>query len=115
MQDSVMINLFEDISTISGINQKYLNKIINIILSDISNSILEAKEKELNTVDINLDFGTLKLEFPEDYQGFTCKFIPAAKLIDTVKSTVTTGTNQLVNNIEKSLVTKLTDLYKDLL
>jgi len=60
---------------------------------------------------IDLGYGTLSINF--DNKEIKYKFVPSKELDKSVANTVVTENNELINEIENSLVEKITNLYKD--
>lgn len=107
-----MINLIKDLSNLTDIPEKYLNKIntneLYIINDGVYNSIKSGKGVEefdigIGTLVIGVDGNTLKY-----------KFIPSTELENSLKFTVKTNKNSLKISLEKSLVNKILELYEDL-
>ena len=104
------INISEDLSKLTTVNKQVFNKLESKIIWCISDCICESLKVGDNISDIDLGFGTLKIAFKGNEIKY--KFIPSQELEKAVSNTVVNERNDLVLNIENSLVSKLTNVYK---
>lgn len=107
-----MINLAKDLSDLTSIPEKYLNKIntskLYIINDGVYNSIKSSKCVE----EFDIGIGTLVIGVEDNLIKY--KFIPSNELDNSLKSTIKSNKNILELSLEKSLVNKVSELYKDL-
>ncbi len=107
-----MNNIIEDVSKLTTIPEKTLNKltqkIIYCICEQIQEDILE--EKEISELDLGL--GTLYIKYVGDQIKY--KFIPASDLEKAVYSTVVKKLNLMETALNEALAKKFIDVYKDL-
>ena len=108
-----MINLKEDLSTLTTIDKSVFSKIESKIMWCISDAIEQAISNKEDCVNINLGYGILTIKF--DNNSIKYKFKPSQKFEKLITDTVVNERNDLVLNIENSLVSKLNKVYKDLL
>lgn len=107
-----MENLMKDVSTLTTIPEKSLSKLMDKAYWCISNEVVESLKQDSNVIEIDIDIGELYIKVIDD--NIQYKFIPSAKLNDTVKDTVINKRNVLEDTLEKTLVNKIVDTYKDL-
>lgn len=107
-----MENLIKDVSTLTTIPEKSLNKLMDKTYWCISNEVVESLKQDSNVIEIDIGIGELYIKVVDDTIQY--KFIPSAKLNDTVKNTVINKRNVLEDTLEKTLINKIVDTYKDL-
>lgn len=105
------VNIKEDLSTLTTINESVFTKLVNKIEWCISDGVEKAIKSGENQVNIDFDLGTLMINF--DNEQIRYKFKPSQKLEKVVTNTVVNERNDLVLNIEESLISKLTNTYKN--
>ncbi len=104
-------NMKKDLSVLTTINSSTLSKLFEKELWCISNDVEQCLDSDDKVVEIDIDIGTLLINIGEE--DIRYKFIPSPTLEKVVTNTVITGNNMLVSNIENSLVTKISNAYKD--
>lgn len=107
------MDLISELSTLSTIPEATLTKLLEKVFYIISDEIMEAKIQEQEIVDIDIGIGSLKILLNPETIKY--KFIPNAKLEVQTKAALTKEKNTLDLALEKSLVSKLTNIYKDFL
>ncbi len=107
------INIIDDLSSLTTIAEKHLVKLLAKEIYCISDAVAEAKAIEKDAVDLDIGIGTLSIRMSEEEVAY--KFIPSAELHSAVKSAISSGQNLLEDKLEASLVSKVTDAYKELL
>lgn len=109
-----MRDLIKDISTITTIPADALEKLVTkgewCICDYVEDTILG---KDSKVVEINIGLGVISIVIDSDRLIY--RFIPSEKLEESVINTVKNETNPLKKSIEKSLVNKITNVYKELL
>ena len=108
-----MENIVQDVSKISTIQTKYLNKLNDIYLYCILESVQEAILRNDTYCELDLGLGQLLINFDNNELKF--KFKPSQKLKTEVISTIKNNKNLLEIELEKSLIEKLTKLYKEII
>ena len=107
-----MSNIVEDVSKLTTIPEKTLNKLnqkfIYTICEQIQEDILQ--EKEMSELDIGL--GTIYIKYVGDEIKY--KFIPNQELEKAVYSTVVKKLNLMETVLNEALAKKFIDVYKDL-
>jgi|LSQX01.2.fsa_nt_gb hypothetical protein len=107
-----MNNLIEDISKLTTIPDKVLNKLVSKSFYCISDIIEDAILENKKVVEIEIGIGTLYLELNSDNVRY--KFIPNKELESAVKNTIVNKRNLLQDTLEMILVNRVTDTYKEL-
>lgn len=100
-----------DLSTLTTISPGVLSKLFDKEVWCISNVIEQTLANQDNIAEIDLEIGTLYIQIDEETIRY--KFVPSAQLEKAVISTVSSGNNSLIANLEASLVNKITNTYKD--
>ncbi len=108
-----MNNVIKDISTLTTINEDYLKSLVTksewCICSYIEESIL--KKETITKIDIGIGFLSVLVED----NTIKYKFIPNKELEEAIRDTVINDKNPLKLKLEKSLVDKITKMYKEYL
>ena len=105
-----MVNMIENLSTLTTIPEKYLTKLFDKIYYVMSDAVVETAllDKEITEIDIGI--GTLLISANKSEIKY--KFVPNKKLEQTIKSAVINKRNILANTLESNIVDKITDTYK---
>lgn len=104
-------NVKEDLSSLTTINESVFTKLINKVEWCISDCVEKSILNGDSLANIDLDIGNLLISF--DNNQIKYKFIPSQKLEKAITNTVVNERNDLVLNIEESLVSKLVNTYKN--
>lgn len=104
------VDINKSLSTLTTIPESTFSKLSNKIEWCISDCIEKSILNNDNVAEIDLDFGKLLINFSNE--SIKYKFIPSSRLEKVVSNTVIKEQNDLVLNIENSLVSKLTNTYK---
>ena len=107
-----MSNIVEDVSKLTTIPEKTLNKLNQKIIYSICEQIQEdiLQDKEMSELDIGL--GILYIKYSDDQIKY--KFIPNQELEKAVSSTVVKKLNLMETALNEALAKKFIDVYKDL-
>lgn len=108
-----MGQLISDVSALTSINEKLLNKFIKKVYYSIADSIYEAISSGQSVVELDLEVGNLYINTSNNTIQY--KFIPSNALQEIVKDIIINGANVLEDTLETSLVDKITNAYKELL
>lgn len=104
------ININKSLSTLTTIPEKTFSKLnekIGWCVSDgLEKAILNGEDK----LEVDLEYGKLIIGFSNNEIKY--KFIPDHKFEKIVTNTILKERNDLVLNIENSLISKLTNTYK---
>lgn len=108
-----MDNMIEDISKLTTIQKEYLDSLVAksewCICSYIENTILN--KESITKIDIGI--GSLSILVEDNTIKY--KFIPSKELENAIRTTVIDDKNPLKFKLEKTLVDKITNIYKELL
>lgn len=105
------VNIKEDLSTLTTIDESVFTKLSNKVEWCISDGIEKAILNKEDIINIDLDIGILMINLKNNEIKY--KFIPSQKLEKTIINTVLNEKNSLILNIEDSLISKLTNVYKN--
>lgn len=108
-----MNKLIDDLSILTTIPDKALNKLVNKSYYCINEAVLDTLLEDKNLVEIDIGLGILYIQILDN--SIKYKFIPSNELEKNVKNTVINNKNNLQNVLENNLVTKIVNAYKDLL
>ncbi len=107
-----MSNIVNDVSTLTTIPEKSLNKLeqkfIYAICEQIQEDILEDKEMS----ELNIGLGTLYIKYVGSEIKY--KFVPSSELEKSVYNTVVKKLNSMETSLNEALAKKFIDVYKDL-
>ena len=108
-----MINLIEDMSILTTIPKSAIIKLMDkesyIITNGIENNLISGE----SITEVDLGIGVLSI-LTEGNQ-IKYRFVPSNHLEKAIKKTVKNKKSPLTDKLEKTLVKKLTDVYKELL
>lgn len=108
-----MVNIKEDLSTLTTIEKSVFMKLEQKIEWCICDAIEKALLNKDDTVDVNLGFGQLTIKLLDDEIKY--RFKPSQKFEKSIFNTIVNEQNDLTYNLESSLVSKLNNIYKTLL
>lgn len=108
-----MNKLIDDLSILTTIPNKALNKLVTKSYYCINEAVIDTLLEDKNVVEIDIGLGTLYIQILDN--SIKYKFIPSADLEKNVKNTVVNNKNNLQNVLENNLVNKIVNTYKDLL
>ena len=106
-------NITKDVSVLSTISEKTLSKLINIYIYAINEAIEESMLEHKNKSELDIGLGTLIILHEDNELKF--KFIPSAKLKESIINTVVNKQNTLDIVLENTLINRITNRYKDLI
>ena len=105
------INLKEDLATLTTINESTLTKLTSKAEWCISDGIVKALLNNESELSVDIDIGELILYFSDDEIKY--RFIPNQRFKKIVSNAVVNERNDLVLNVENTLVSKLNNVYKN--
>lgn len=108
-----MTNLLEDISTLTEVTEKTLEKLTDVSNYCISHAVHEAQceKKDITTIDIGI--GELTIRFID--QGVQYRFVPSDALEKMIVQTVVGKTSPMITRVETKLQDKIDKAYKEVL
>lgn len=101
-----------DLSKLSNIPEECLDKLFKICAYSIGNSVYESILNNEPITEIDLGFGTLIIK--ANLKDLKLKFIPCEDLELDLKNINQGGEPSLKHKLEKSVIAKLIDMYKEL-
>lgn len=107
-----MKKLNTDLSKLSNIPEEYLDKLSNVSSGLIGNAFYESILASKNIVEIDLGYG--KLVIKSDLDEVKVKFIPSDELQADLKNINQGGEPTLKRKLERSISSKLMDMYKEI-
>ena len=114
-ETSKMINALDDLSTLTAIPEKTLEKLMQTLAYIICQNILEEELDETscnNVSSFDIGFGTLYIKkIPGDLKY---KFTPSEEFESKLNDVLTKKLNLMENILTEKLSSKLLEVYKDL-
>ena len=104
------VSVNKSLSNLTTIPEKTFSKLSEKIEWCISDGIEKAMLNNEDSVDIDFDIGKIIINFSNNEIRY--RFVPSQRLEKTVTNTVLKERNDLVVNVENSLISKLTNTYK---
>lgn len=105
------IDVKSSLSTLTTVNELSINRLFDKVPWIISDAIEQAELSGDDTIEFDLGFGTIKVLLEKEAVKY--KFYPSKQTETAIVDTIVNGKNQLTLEIEKNLVQKLTNIYKD--
>lgn len=106
------INIKKELSILTTVDELAISRLFDKVSWCICDAVEQAIKKGSNIASIDLEFGILYVYIMEDSVKY--KFVPSPTLDTEVINTIVNEQNQYKLIIEKTLVNKLTKIYKDL-
>lgn len=107
------MSIIQDISKLTTIPEKALNKLVTKAIWCICDNIENDQLSNINCSNIDIGLGNLVISDSDDEIKY--KFIPSEKLDSAVKETLVNHKNPLTLILEKTLVNMITKTYKDII
>ena len=107
-----MVNINRDVSTLTNIPIKLIDKIKKCEEYSIVENITELNLENNNFIDLDIGIGTLSVMVEDDKVKY--KFIPSNDLQQEVLSAIKYKKNILDLKLEQSLCDKIEQTYRDL-
>ena len=108
-----MINLIDDVSQLTDVSSKTLNKFVPVCTHCIGHAVYESQCAKCDTTEIDIGIGELKLKV--DFEGIHYRFVPSKALEQMLIQTVANKTSPLAVTLDKNLQDKIDRAYKELL
>lgn len=108
-----MIDIIQDVSTITTIPKDALDKLVNKELWCICEAVKEGSLKNESPTEMDIGIGTLLISDHEETVKY--KFIPSKALEESVNETIQNKKSPLELKLEKNLVNKILNTYKTIL
>lgn len=108
-----MINVIQDISTLTTIPKATLNKLTDLLEASVCHAVQESCCEDEEITSINLGYGVLHIKHSKNELKY--KFIPSNKFEKAIVETVKTKQSPLVAKVEETLTARVMNVYKELL
>ena len=108
-----MNDLTKDISILTTIKEDYLDNLIKKSEWCICSYVEETILKKENITKIDIGIGSLSILVEDN--SIKYKFIPSEELENSIRTTIINDKNPLKLKLEKVLVDRITNVYKELL
>lgn len=105
------MDLIKDVSTLTTIPEKYLEKLLDKFHYAICDNIVEGVLEGKSLIELNIGIGTLYINILENSVKY--KFVPSPKLESNIRDIIIKETNPLELKLESNLVDKITNIYKE--
>lgn len=107
-----MINALTDLSTLTAIPDKTLEKLFQSLIYVICQNTLEDELNEVDVTEIDIGIGILYIK--HDSADIRFKFVPSDSLQKSMSDVVTKKLNLMENTLTAKLSEKLLQVYKEL-
>lgn len=101
-----------DLSKLSNLPEECLDKLLSLCGYIIGNSVYESLLSNEDITELDFGFGTLIVK--SDLKDIKMKFIPGDDVELDLRSINAGGEPSLKHKLEKSVIAKLIDMYKEL-
>lgn len=105
-------DLLDDISSLTTVQRVSLDRLISQANKCICHDVQELILTKNNCACIDIGLGNLFIDISENEIKY--RFEPSSKLENYILNTVLTGESPIMNDIEKSLISKINTVYKEL-
>jgi len=107
-----MNNVINELSTLTSIPEKTLNKLVEKLIYVSCEDVLENVLDEKPTSELDLGFGILYIKHSEGEIKY--KFIPSEAFEKAINDTVTKKLNLMEKKLSDTLSKKFIEVYKDI-
>ena len=108
------MGLSKDLSTLTTIHEDTFENLISKTMLCIANYVHEAKLNGDEIVKVDIGIGDLYIKL-SDTEDLKYKFIPNTTMTKVLNRTLKNGISPLAEIVEKTLINRLTNIYKDLI
>ena len=108
------MGLSKDLSTLTTIHEDTFENLISKTMLCIANYVHEAKLNGDDIVKVDIGIGELYIKITS-IDDLKYKFIPSPTLTKVLNKTIKNGISPLAEIVEKTLINRLTNIYKDLI
>lgn len=108
-----MINLVEDVSKLTDVPDKTLDKFTGIIEYCIAHAICESCFNNNHITEIDVGFGEIHIK--TDADGVRYRFLPSKNLEKMIVESIVNKRSPIIQKIDKSLQEKIDRAYKELI
>lgn len=107
-----MIDLLEDLSSLTHVSAVTWKEMTKRSTSLISHYVVEAIQSDTDSTEVDLGIGVLHLKIDDDSVRF--RFDPSRELTRKIQQAVDTGTSSLVLDVDEELGKRFSSTYKEL-
>ena len=107
-----MINLLQDLSTITDIPKLSLEKLANEQALLLSHAIYEALIAKENTASADLGYGKLFIRYENNEIKY--KFVPSKKFDELIRKTISNKVSPLTQSLETAISETVNKIYTEL-
>lgn len=107
-----MRDIIQDVSVLSTIPDKTLTKLLDKAIYCISDAVLSDINDDIDITELDIGIGILYIKHVGEAVSY--KFIPSSEFSKAVNSTIKNKQNLLSNMLDKNLVKKFMEVYKDI-
>lgn len=108
-----MINLIEDISALTEVSEKTLDKLVNVANYCIGHAVHETMCQGSDITVVDMGIGELTIRVLNE--GIQYRFVPSTVLEKTLVKTVVGKTSPMIVQLETKLQDKIDKAYKEVL
>lgn len=101
------------IASLTTLTRKDVSSLLSLQTKCIGDYVLKSLLADSDETVVNLEIGKLKILHTSNEIKF--KFIPDAKLVEEIKSVILNKRSSIEDEIDKTLVDRITNVYKELL
>lgn len=106
------MSVSNDLSCLTNIENKDIDKFIDKLVIYICHLILESINQNKEYAEIDIGIGTLYIK--EEDNNVFYKFRPSNSLEDKIVDTIKNKKDPLISSLEKSLIDRIRNSYKEL-
>lgn len=111
-KEIIKSDLLDDISSLTTIQRVSLDRLILQANKCICHDVQEVLVNNSDCACIDIGVGNLFIDVNKDSVRY--RFEPSSKLENSIVNTILTGKSPVVDDIEKSLISKINNVYKEL-
>jgi hypothetical protein len=108
-----MVNLIEDVSKLTDVSEKTLNKFIPVCTYSIGHAVYESYCCKQSITEIDIGVGQIDIKVEDNTIKY--RFVPSKELEKTLIQTVTTKSSPLIVKLDNNLQDKIDRAYKELI
>jgi hypothetical protein len=106
-------NIKSDLSTLYHIPPEIVDKLSSAVAYLIGDTVYQSQLSGESISEVDLGFGKLLIKV--ELKDVKVKFIPSAELEGDLKNIANGDKPSISKRVEKSLITKLTEMYKEII
>lgn len=111
-KEIIKSDLLDDISSLTTIQRVSLDRLVSQANKCICHDIQEVLVNDSSGACVNIGIGNLFIDVNKD--SIKYRFEPSSKLENYIIDTILTNKSPIIDDIEKSLISKINNVYKEL-